>query len=274
MGGAGGARAAPADPAEFAGPGGRALAGAAPFVLAGGAALGAAHLVAGFFLLKPGTGVLPVVAAVALSAPWVLALLGAALGRWAVARVFVLVAVVAVLAAVVHPVGPSSSAGTLLELWCVMGGLVLLAPPDGVDLSRRGRSRAVACSIAVGLPMCGIAAGWLGLWLEDYPDVVFPPSLQVPLDASTAWPAVVLAVAYLLHLADPRVDRVQAGGVALAVLPWVVMPRPPLYYDTPLNGHDLLRDAAVVLALLAAATAAGVLRRRARLAGTEASDLA
>ncbi|MFD8596064.1 hypothetical protein ACFV1L_13770 [Kitasatospora sp. NPDC059646] len=255
-------------------PAGRALAGAAPFVLAGGAALGAVHLVAGFLLWRSGTGVVPALGTVAQSAPWVAALLGAALGRWAVARAFVLVAVVAV---VVQPAGPSLSADSLLQLWAAMGGLVLLAPPDGVDLSRRGRSRAVACSIAAGLPMCGIAAIWLGLWPEDFANVLFPPSVQVPLDASTAWPAVVMAFALLLHLGDPRVDRVQAGGVALAVLPWVAMLPPPLYYNTPLDGHDLLRDGAVVLALLAAATAAGVLRRRARLAGAVrpgASDLA
>ncbi|MFJ6623416.1 hypothetical protein ACIQOW_38350 [Kitasatospora sp. NPDC091335] len=238
-------------------PAGRVLAGAAPFLLAGGAALGAVHLLTGLFLHSSRTGVV----SAAVGAPWGLALLGALLGRWNAARVLVLVAVVASQLRPGAAFGPSAD---LLDLWAAMGALVLLAPPDAVDFSARNRARAVASAVAVALPMSGIATLWLGTWPENHADVVFPPLQQIALDASTAWSALVMALAYLLHLGSPDSDRLQTAGVALAVLPWTAMAAPPLYRNIPIDAHDLLRNSAVVLGFLAAATAAGVLRRTMR----------
>lgn len=202
------------------------------------------------------------------TAPWVLALLCAALGRWAPARALVLVAVVArigvAVAAQFHPSTAFTQYADLLGLWVVMGVLVLVAPPDAVDVSPRGRSWAVACALAIALPMSGLAVLWIGTWPADYGNVVFPPSVQVPLDASTAWPALVVTLAYLLHLGSPNTDRLRAGGIALAVLPWTVMVAPPLYRSAPIDAHDLLRNSGVVLAFLAVATAVGILRRTSR----------
>ncbi|MFF0392525.1 hypothetical protein ACFYS8_28075 [Kitasatospora sp. NPDC004615] len=242
-------------------PAGRVLAGAAPFLVAGGAALGAVQLLT--LLFERGPYQPPVALDVAHAAPWVLALLCAALGRWAPARVLVLLAVVA---AQFGEDAESIGATSLLGVWAVVGALVLLAPPDAVDLSRRGRHRVVATATAVALPMSGIAVLWLGSWGKDSSSVLFPPIMQTPIDTSTAWPAVVLAVAYLLYLADPATDRLRAAGVALAALPWGAMVPPPLYRNAPAEPRDLLRDTVVVLVFLAAATVVG-LRRRNRLAG-------
>ncbi|MFD8482427.1 hypothetical protein [Kitasatospora sp. NPDC059673] len=242
-------------------PAGRVLAGAAPFLVAGGAALGAVQLLT--MLLTRGTHDIPAALDVAHAAPLVLALLCALLGRWAPARVLVLLAVVtAQFGADAESIGATS----LLGVWAVVGALVLLAPPDAVGLSRRDRTRLVAAATAVALPMIGVAALWLGVWAEDYAAVLFPPIAQTPIDTSLAWPAVVMAVAYLLHLADPGTDRLRAVGVALAALPWAAMVAPPLYRNAPAEPRDLLRDAVVVLGFLAAATVIG-LRRRNRLAG-------
>ncbi|KIQ61763.1 hypothetical protein TR51_21015 [Kitasatospora griseola] len=245
-------------------PAGRVLAAAAPFLLAGGAALGVLHLLADLILPGAHYGFEPSWAADGVQgAPWVLALLCAALGRWTPARALVLVAVVA---AQFRPEPAAMSSVHLVQLWALMGGLVLLAPPDAVDLSRRGRNRAVAAAIAVALPMCAVDALWIGYWGEGSLAVQFPPVQQLPLDALAAWPAVVMALAYALRLADPATGRLRAAGVALAALPWVAMTAAPLYRNTPLDAQELLGNAAVVLALLVVATAVGLLRRN-RLAG-------
>jgi hypothetical protein len=242
-------------------PAGRVLAGAAPYLVAGGAALGVVHALTGFLLHGPRPGFLPAVVGAGQSTPWCLALLCAALGRWAPARALVLVAVVA---AQFRPGAAFTPSANLVGLWAVMGVLVLLAPPDAVDLSARNRSRTVASALAVALPMSGLAVLWLGSRPDDYGAIVFPPSVQVPLDASTAWPAFVMALAYLLQLGSPDTDRLQAGGVALAVLPWTAMVAPPLYRGAPADVHDLVRNSGAVLVLLAVATTAGTLRRTGR----------
>ncbi|MFF2041926.1 hypothetical protein ACFVVX_15980 [Kitasatospora sp. NPDC058170] len=254
-------------------PAGRILAGAAPFLLAGAAALGAVQLLIGLLLGGSATDTDWAVGT-AQTAPWVLALVCAALGRWAPARALVLAAVATgtavAVAALFHPTAAFTQYSELLGLWAVTGVLVLIAPPDAVDLSRRGRSWAVGSAVAIALPMSGIALFWIGTWPEEYPNVLFPPSTQALLDASTAWPVLVLSLVYLVRLGRPNTDPLQAGGVALAVLPWTLMVAPPLYRSTPVDAPDLLRNAGVVLALLATATAAGILRRtsrRARLTG-------
>ncbi|GJF35125.1 hypothetical protein KNE206_78250 [Kitasatospora sp. NE20-6] len=249
-------------------PAGRIIAGAAPFLLAGGAALSMVHLLTGVFLPDPFTGPARTAVGAAQTAPWVLALLCVAFRRRVPARALVLVAVVTrigvAVAAQFDPSPASTRYTDLLGLWAVMGVLVLIAPPDAVDASPRSRSRTVASAIAIALPMSGIAVLWIGTWPDDYADIVFPPSTRIPLDASSAWPAFVMTLVYLLHLASPHTDRLRVGGVALAVLPWTVMAAPPLYRSAPTDAHHLLRNGGVVLALLAVATTVGILRRTGR----------
>ncbi|MFD0260958.1 hypothetical protein ACFVH7_22170 [Kitasatospora indigofera] len=249
-------------------PAGRIIAGAAPFLLAGGAALSLVQLLTGLLLPQPGPGLARTVAGAAQTVPWSLALLCVAVRRWALARALVLTAVLAragvAVAAQFHPGPAFTQDGDLLGLWVAMGVLVLIAPPDAVDVSPRGRSWTMASAVGIALPMSGLAVLWLGTWPEDYGDVVFPPSFQVPLDASTAWPALVTALVHLARLASPDTDRLQAGGTALAVLPWTVMVAPPLYRSAPADAHDLLRNSGVVLALLLVATVVGVLLRARR----------
>ncbi|MFJ5230472.1 hypothetical protein ACIQBJ_11330 [Kitasatospora sp. NPDC088391] len=242
-------------------PAGRALAGAAPFLLAGGAALGAVHLLTGVVLRGSRAGLAEAALIGAQSAPWALALLGAVLGRWGWARALVLAAVAAA------PLGPDvlpGPSGELLGLWALMGGLVLLAPPDGVDLAARTRSRAVGSAIALALPMSAVAVVWIGHWPTDHTATAFPTALRIALDAFALWPAVVTAVVVGWQLADPDTDRVQAGGAALAALPWTVMVAPPLYDSVPVDHHDLLRGGALTAVLVLAAAVLGVLRRAAR----------
>ncbi|MFD0568412.1 hypothetical protein ACFQ0T_02895 [Kitasatospora gansuensis] len=171
-------------------PVGRILAGAAPFLLAGGAALSVVQLLIGALLPDRSANW---VAGAAQTVPWVLALLCAAVGRWASARALVLMAVVTrtgiAVAALFHPATALTQYSELLGLWLVMGVLVLIAPPDAVDLSRRGRSWAIGSAVAIALPMSGIAVLWIGTFPEDYPNLVFPPVQQALLDLSTAWPS-------------------------------------------------------------------------------------
>nr|BEK63045.1 hypothetical protein KPHV_02720 [Kitasatospora purpeofusca] len=232
-------------------PAGRILAGAAPSLLAGGAALSPLHLVFGTLAAGPDPHW---AASAAQSAPWLLALLCLTLGRWAPARALLLAAV-AVAAFTPHP-EPG--------LWAVTAVLVLIAPPDAVDLSRGGRSWAVGSAAAVALPLSGLTLLWLGTRPEDHPHLVLPPLQQALLDLAPAWAALVLGLAHLLRLARPHSDPLHTGGIALAVLPWTLTLAPPLHRGTPADALDLLRNVGVVLVVLATVAALGLLRRRTR----------
>ncbi|WP_043465343.1 hypothetical protein [Kitasatospora sp. MBT66] len=232
-------------------PTGRILAGAAPFLLAGGAALSLLHLLFGALVAGPDAHW---AVAAAQSAPWVLALLCLALGRWTPARALLLVAV-AVAAFTPHP-EPG--------LWAVTAVLVLIAPPDAVDLSRRSRSWAVGSAAAVALPLSGLTLLWLDTRPEDYAHLVFPPLQQALLDFSPVWSALVLGLAHLLRPTGPDTDSLHTSGIALAVLPWALTIVPPLHRGTPTEALGLLRNVGLVVALLAATTAVGLARRRTR----------
>ncbi|MDY0812677.1 hypothetical protein [Kitasatospora purpeofusca] len=227
-------------------PAGRILAGGAPALLAGSAALSVLHLL--FGALPAGSDA-HWAAGAAQSAPWVLALLCVALGRWAPARALLLAAV-ALAAFTRNPELPG--------LWAVTAVLALIAPPDAVDLSRRGRSWAIGSAAAVALPLSALTVLWLGTRPEDYPDLVFPPLQQALLDLSPAWPALVLSLAHLARLRRPNTDPLHAGGIALAVLPWTLTIAPPLHGGTPSDALDLLRNVGLVLAFLATAAAIGI----------------
>ncbi|MER5866777.1 hypothetical protein [Kitasatospora sp. NPDC002040] len=248
-------------------PGGRITAGAAPFLLAGGAALALVQLLTGL-LTRSSVGTATAAVDAVQTVPWVLALLCVALRRQGAARALVLVALAARIGvaavAQVHPAAGFARATELFGLWVVLAVLVLIAPPDAVDTSRRGRSWTMASAVTIALPLSTVAVLWIGAWPEDYADVLFTPLTQAALDTSTACPALVLALAYLVQLGNPDTDRLAAAGVALAVLPWTVMVAPPLYRSVPVDAHDLLRNGGVVLALLVAATAGGLLLRSRR----------
>ncbi|WP_052708994.1 hypothetical protein [Streptomyces sp. NRRL S-495] len=236
-------------------PAGRILAGAAPSLLAGGAALSVLHLL--FGALPAGPDAHWAMGA-AQSAPWILALLCVALGRWAPARALLL------LAALFQPATSFTENPELPGLWALTAVLVLIAPPDAVDLSRRGRSWAIGSAAAVALPLSGLAVLWLDTRPEDYPHLVFPPLQQALLDLSPAWPALVLSLAHLLRLARPNTDPLHAGGIALAVLPWTLTIAPPLHSSTATDPLDLLRNTGLALAVLATATTIGLERRHPR----------
>ncbi|GAA2227042.1 MULTISPECIES: hypothetical protein [Kitasatospora] len=246
-------------------PVGRIAAGAAPFVLAGGAGLSAVHLLLGF--IHPdfpyGWGN-PVRAAAGLlqTGPWLLALLCAGLGRWSAARALVVVGTLGRLAIVLafHHVhsGPAwAQYHGLLGFWTTLGALLLVAPPDGVDLSRRGRSGVALAAIAVAVPLCTL----LVLWQVPRPsrpdaffDLAFSPTLERLTDDSSHWPAAVLSLALLLHLGARRPDRLRAAGIALAALPWTVLVSPPFSEQPAFDSRELLHNTVVVLGLLGGAT--------------------
>ncbi|MFJ9519969.1 hypothetical protein ACIRPK_17130 [Kitasatospora sp. NPDC101801] len=264
-------------------PAGRIIAGAAPFLLAGGAAVSLVHLLLDLFLSDSwelGSPAVRIAVGAAQTAPWVLALLCAALGRWTPARALVLVAVVArIVGAVVAQAAPGAGldrGSSLPVLWSVIGVLVLVAPPDAVDLTRQDRSRTTAAALAVALPMSGAAALWLNAWPYDdsfYRHVSFPPSYQALFDVATAWPAFVIGLAYLGLLAAPDTDPLRAAGIALAALPWTLLVAPPQYGIGPADVHNLFRTG-IVLAVLAAATTLGLLLRTRRHTGRTEPDAA
>ncbi|MEU1508067.1 hypothetical protein [Kitasatospora sp. NPDC005748] len=252
-------------------PAGRVLAGAAPFTLAGGAALATVHLVMSLFLTVPRVDLFSpnatatAVAGAVQTAPWILALVLAALGRWGHARLLVLAGVLAGAGApaafLVYPSGAFLQYVFLLPLWLLLAGPVLIAPPDAVDRSARGRTGAALAAVAVALPMTALVLRWPWAGPGDFSEPVFSDSLQTLLDVSTAWPALVMTIAYLVQLAAARPDRLRAAGAALAVLPWTAMLAPPYYWAPPIGFAELARDAGVVAAFLAVATALAALRR-------------
>ncbi|MFJ9950692.1 hypothetical protein [Kitasatospora sp. NPDC091207] len=252
-------------------PAGRVLAGAAPFMLAGGAALAAVHLVMGLFLTVPrfdlgstNTTATAVVGAVQ-TAPWILALVCAALGRWSLARLLVLAGTLARIGAVVgffvHPAGAFAQYLFLLPLWLLLAAPILIAPPDAVDHSARGRAGTTIAALALALPMTTLVLNWPWREAGDYSEPIFSDNLQALLDAASAWPALVMATAFLVQLAAARPDRLRAAGTALAVLPWTVMLAAPYYSRPPRDLAELARNAAVVAAFLAVAVGLAALRR-------------
>ncbi|MFJ3217898.1 hypothetical protein ACIPLC_18495 [Kitasatospora sp. NPDC086801] len=244
-------------------PAGRVLAGAAPYLLAGGAALAFVQLLMRLFITDTrfdvmglNTTTATVVHAVQ-AAPWVLALLCAGLGRWSAARLLVLAGVLARIGAAVgysvHPSGVLVESFYLLPLWLLLGVPLLVAPPDGFDRRVRARAGMVAAAAAIALPMSALVLLWPWRDLDDNSEIIFPRSTQMLLDASSAWPAAVMATAFLVQFAARRPDRPRAVGVALAALPWAVMLPAPYYWAPPRDLADLGRNLAVVVGLLAVA---------------------
>ncbi|MEV0534280.1 hypothetical protein [Kitasatospora sp. NPDC050463] len=252
-------------------PAGRILAGAAPFMLAGGAGLATVHLVMGLFLTVPlfelggSNATATAVVGAVQTAPWILALLCAALGRWGYARVLVLAGTLARIGAFagyfVHPAGAFAQYLFLLPLWLLLAAPILIAPPDAVDQSTRGRTGVTIAALALALPMTALVLRWPWRGAGDYSEPVFSTGLQTLLDVSSAWPAFVMATAHLVQLAAARPDRLRAAGTALAVLPWTVMLAAPYYWRPPRDLAELARNAAVVAAFLIVATGLAALRR-------------
>ncbi|MFJ2582939.1 hypothetical protein [Kitasatospora aureofaciens] len=256
---------------------GRIAAGAAPFILAGAAGLSMVRLLTGLFLLDHfgsedfGLPVSLRALMVAQACPWVLALLCASLGRWTPARILVLLGILGRIGSELASTPSPRWAFTLFLLLLLPAGLVpgtllLITPPDAVDLTARGRSRLVLAFLALAVPMSALAVCWPR---PDPIDIFFGPTgispvVQNLLDACAAWPVAVMSLALLLHLGAPRPDRLHAAGIAVAVLPWTAMLAPPYYLMPSQNSHDLLRNAGVVLAFLATATLLAHLRHTLR----------
>ncbi|MER6075949.1 hypothetical protein ABT187_45860 [Streptomyces sp. NPDC001817] len=252
-------------------PAGRIAAGAAPFILAGGAGLSMVHLLLGLFLPDPlefedwGHPAFRTTLVAVQTLPWILALICACQGRWAPTRLLVALGMlgrIGVAVAFLPHAGPAFTPYLMvLPFFLAPGTLLLIAPPDAVDLSPLGRGEIVLAALALALPMSALVV----LWPQPDPGgttaPVFPPAVQTLTHASAAWPAAVMSFAMLRHLRARRPDPLRATGIAAAVLPWTAMLAPPYYWLPPRNAHDLLRNAAIVLALLALAVLLARLRR-------------
>ncbi|MDH6108167.1 hypothetical protein P3T36_007104 [Kitasatospora sp. MAP12-15] len=260
-------------------PAGRITAGAAPFILAGGAGLSVLQLLVGLFLpdpLKhvqqvwhPGTWTSLVVAQ---TGPWILALILASLGRWTPARLLVLLGILGRIGAMLafatpdDPLADVLPYDLLLPFGIVPGTVLLIAPADAVDISPHGRGETVLTALALAVPMSVLAIFW---FRPDLSPATAPfSSTEVDLlDVTVAWPAAVMSLAMLLHLGARRPDRLRATGIALAVLPWTAVLPPASYYLLPPPGlwvqvisYYFLRNTGVVLAFLATATLLAYLR--------------
>ncbi|MDH6137627.1 hypothetical protein P3T37_007060 [Kitasatospora sp. MAA4] len=255
-------------------PAGRIAAGAAPFILAGGAGLNMFNLLTKLFLPDPiedpghvGHPAIWTALLVAQTGAWILALLCAFLGRWTPARLLVLLGV---LGWVVPALACTSFPGLfiapyllLLPFGIVPGTLLLIAPPDAVDLSPRGRNETVLTAAAIAVPMSVLVIPWNASTTYTASNLI---------EASNAWPAAVMSFAALLHLGGRRPDRLRAAGIALAVLPWMAMLdpgqygllAPPDFFVPGITDVDLryyTDNVLVFLAFLATATLLAVLRR-------------
>ncbi|GAA1216762.1 hypothetical protein GCM10009665_03290 [Kitasatospora nipponensis] len=246
-------------------PAGRIVAGAAPMVLASGAGLSLVYLLLG--LLTPdstfGWGQYAPRQAVGLAqtGPWILALLCASLGRWAPARALVLLGTLTRLAIplVLHPPRHGEAFAQyhlFLGLWTLFGVLLLSAPPDAVELSRRDRNETVLAALGLALPLTLLPT------LNQLPgperpdaffDLVTTPALRHLMEASSSWPVAVLSLVLLGRLLARHPDRLRAAGIVLAALPWTFVVAPP-YIEQPVLHHDVLfRSAGIVAGLLGTA---------------------
>ncbi|MEV4611025.1 hypothetical protein AB0K43_00285 [Kitasatospora sp. NPDC049258] len=254
-------RIGPTDPA------GRVLAGAAPVALAIAVGACLAYLLPGLGEVADafaGASARPrwalVVAGlfVAFSAPWIVTLLFAALGRWRPARRVAVLAIFVDCALMVVLGQTYGVAGEALRL-AVLGALVLLAPPDLVDTGRRGRWEVTAVALLVGLPLAGASQGAAVL--------IGIPIHSVPALAAT-WAFVVAAVLLLLHLSARRPDRLRGAGIALGASPWLLqyLPAGPLSALMIRTGTEflVLVGGAVILG--------GLVRLLRRTLGTEPAE--
>ncbi|WP_457033323.1 hypothetical protein [Kitasatospora sp. P5_F3] len=261
-------RIGPTDPA------GRVLAGAAPVALALAAG------VALYFLLPelremvyrirhphPGLGLghalLNAGIELAFTAPWLIALVLAVLGRWRAARIAGAVATLLGLGVMALFMQFHYMAGEMAGT-ALVGALVLLAPADLVDVTQRGRWEMVGIALGAGLPMIAVTE----FWYELYWGTSLSLAGLLPI-----WLSVVTAAALLGRLSARRPDRLLAFGVGLGVLPWL-MPFAVaviVYGAVPLP--TLLRYGGAYLAPFGAAVAlAGLVHLARRVRTTEPSD--
>ncbi|MFJ1706307.1 hypothetical protein [Kitasatospora sp. NPDC088346] len=200
-------------------PTGRMLAGAAPIVLAttAGSCLyfllpnlhETAHRIRyPFPNLGLGHAVLSAVLVLADTLPWILAL--AVLGPWRGARITALVAVVVTAGLQTLSWSNVFSLVGLQAALILTGALVVLAPPDLVDVSPRRRREGAAVALAVGLPMIAMTGGEAGPFhVGGLNGMALLP----------IWQGAVVSTVLLARLAGRRPDRLGALGASLAVLP-------------------------------------------------------
>jgi hypothetical protein len=245
-------------------PGGRALAGAAPFALAGLAGLtlllmlALAQTLLSSLTGRAGTDVTGAVFQGLDAVPTLAAMACALSGRWTPARVLLLFTAVEKLAAfavVTHlrhylPGNPNVWLGSGV----LFATLALVAPPDLAALAfttprnRLALGLASACSAA---PIVLVNV----LLLDNN-------GLRAAVYLEPAWPLLFPAAGALAALLGRPADRARAAGAGLVVVPWVavfVFPNPTL--------PSVLATAAAACAPLAGAfVIAAVVRRRRRSA--------
>jgi hypothetical protein len=192
--------------------------------------------------------------------PWLGALVCVLTGRWAPARALVLLGtaekiVVLFLASSLNVYALEGTTSGILWCWTALGMLVLVAPPDLVDVgSRRSRLVIGVTALLSALPILG-----LGFSLPDVHTPGSPANLLVD-----CWPGLLPAAAVLTVLSGARPDRLRALGIGLAALPWagVLMPQGPMFMLAAAIGETALVGAPLICAAL---LAAGIRRTRARL---------
>ncbi|GAA1194221.1 hypothetical protein F4556_001601 [Kitasatospora gansuensis] len=261
-------RIGPTDPA------GRVLAGAAPVALA---------LAAGFalyFLLPelremvhrlrypfPNLGlryaIVSAVFLVTTTAPWLLALGLALLGRWRAARITVVVSTL--LSIGVSSVFEPQSVWVLGEMagTALVGALMLLAPAGLVDVTQRGRWEMTGLALGVGLPMIALSQYGAGLFVGTSTSVF----ALLPL-----WLSVVTAVVLAARLSGRRPDRLLALGVGLGVVPWLLRFVVGVFAESDYQRMALGYLGASLASLGAAVALAGVVHLVRRGRATEPSD--
>ncbi|MFF2146548.1 hypothetical protein [Kitasatospora sp. NPDC058190] len=144
----------------------------------------------------------------------------------------------------------------------VAGIVLLLAPPDAVDLSPRGRNETVLTALALAVPLSAFA-----VLRNQYPFTSYVPRALSDLEHTVAWPVAVLSLALLLHLGARRPDRLRTVGIALAALPRAaIIPTisyrvitPPYLWIRSIR-YYLPGNIRVVLVVLTAATLLAALR--------------
>ncbi|MFB7618683.1 hypothetical protein [Kitasatospora sp. NPDC056181] len=257
-------RIGPTDPA------GRVLAGAAPTALALAAGCALYFLLPGLVHriraprpdLGLGHAVPAAVLQLARAAPWLLALGIAVTGRWRAARIAAVAA--ALLSGGVqalnglHPYSAGQLAGMAL-----VGALVLLAPAGLVDVTQRGRWEMAGLALAVALP-------------ATVADRYMAQHLPLPmLGLLPIWLGTLTAPALLGRLADRRRDPLQAVGVGLGTLPWLMPLTAVAAFDPPPRLRPLLEYAGACVAPLGMALAvAGAVQLARRVRASDPSDLA